>query len=278
MTSTAHPDTDQVRAAWDGVAAQFDRFATPHSMGFGPQVLATLDLAPGTRVLDVAAGSGALAISAARTGADVTAVDLSPEMVRHLQARARSAGVTVDARVGDGQQLDLPDDAFDAVVSMNGISLFPDLDAGLREAMRVTRPGGRVLLVTFGPMPAVEFIAFPFGALQAVVPGFQLPPGPPPPPFRWADPTVMRASLENAGLVDVTVEPATWQLVIDDADHLLDTLLAGNPIVGELTAGVTEAQFAEVRAILDGMLRERSGGAPGAVLEAGMHVGTGTVT
>lgn len=277
---TAAPTTDQIRHAWDSIADGFDQYATPHTMALGEQALARLDVAlgPGVRVLDVAAGSGGLSIPAARTGADVVAVDIAPTMIDRLDARARSEGLsTLEARVGDGTALDLDDAEFDVAVSMNGVSLFPDIVAGLREMGRVTRAGGQVMLVTFGPLPQIEFIAFWLGALRATL-GEAMPVPPDPlPPFRLADPTAMRATLVQAGLHDPRVDTVTWQMPFRSAEHLIDMILTSNPIARQLTAGLTEDQSAQVRQVVDGMLRERSGGTPDAVLHAEMRLGQATV-
>lgn len=277
MTTQA-PGTAQIRDAWEAIADGFDRYATPHTIALGERVLSRLELGPGVRVLDVGAGSGGLAIPAARTGADVVAVDISPTMIERLVARARSEALTtLRAQVGDGEALEFGDAAFDVAVSLNGVSLFPDLACGLRELVRVTRPGGHVLIVTIGPLQRAEFIAFCLGALQATVPGSVPPPtGPPMPPFRLADPSALQRALQDAGLVDVRIDTVDWAMAFDSADHLLEMLLNSNPIARQLTANVTQEQFGQVRQVLDGMLRERSGGAPGAVLHAEMRIGWGT--
>lgn len=119
---------------------------------------------PGERVLDVAAGTGALALEAAAGGARVLATDFSPGMVERLAARLGEGGfdqADSEARVMDGQALDLPDGGFDAAFSIFGVMLFPDWEAGLRELHRVVRPGGRVVMATWaraeGAGPAMLF-------------------------------------------------------------------------------------------------------------------------
>lgn len=277
MTSQA-PTSTQVRDAWEAVADGFDRHTTPHTLALGEQVMARFALGPGVRVLDVAAGSGALSIPAARTGAEVVAVDIAPTMVERLEQRARAEGLsTLHARVGDGTALDLPDDDVDLTVSMNGISLFGDLPGGLREAMRVTRSGGEVGVITFAPLPQVEFISFFLGALQAAAPGAVPLPDGPLPPFRLADPTVFASTLEDVGLRDVAVETVEWETTFTSVDDLLDVVLSSNPIAGRLASGLSDEQRGQVRQVLDGMLRERSGGSAAATLHARLHVGRGTV-
>lgn len=272
------PTVDQVRDGWNALATGFDDHVTPYSLAFGEQALQRLDLGPGTRLIDVAAGTGALAIPAARAGADVVAVDIAPAMIGRLAARARRERLALDARVGDGAALDFDDDAFDAAVSMNGVSVFPDLPRGLRELVRVTRPGGRVLVIAFGRLARAEFIAFFIGAIATALPGFTPPPPDPPmPQFRLSDRARMRAALDDAGLRDVQVDAVDFEMAFDSADHFVDGTLASSPIAGQLTSNLSEQQFGDIRQVLDGMLRERSGGSPGAVLHAEMNVAVGTV-
>lgn len=274
----AAPTAEQIRAGWDRVAPGFDAHVTPHSLAFGEEVSRRHGVTAGLRVLDVAAGSGALAIPAARRGAQVVATDISPVMIDRLAVRAREEGLAIDARVMDGHALDLDDDTFDLAVSQHGVSVFGDMARGLREMARVTRPGGRVLVVAFGPPPKAEFLTFFLGAVSATVPGFAgLPADPPPLPFQVADPARLRAKLAGAGLTDVRVEPDVWDLPVRSAVHLWDLVTHSNPIGAAMVADLSDEQTAEARTVLDGMLRERSGGGPETVLHTAVNVGVGTV-
>ncbi|MFR9798812.1 class I SAM-dependent methyltransferase [Streptomyces sp. MS06] len=276
---TEHAAPGTIRAAWDAVAPDFDRFVTPHSMPFGTRILEPVGVGPGTRFLDVAAGSGALALPAARRGAEVTAVDISPAMAERLAARARREGLDrVRVLVMDGEHLRLDDDAFDVSASLNGVSLFPDLPRGLAEMARVTRPGGTVLVAAFGPPQKAEFIAWAVGALRAVVPGASpLPEDAPPLPFQLADPDRFAAVLAGAGLRNVTVRQEAMDASVPSAQALLEMVRGSNPIGARWLAALTEEQSAEIRQVLEGMLRERSVGGPGAVLHNELNIGTGTV-
>jgi ubiquinone/menaquinone biosynthesis C-methylase UbiE len=279
MSTIPAPSPVQIRNAWDAVADGFDRHVTPHSMGFGEQVLAALPLGPGVRVLDVGAGSGALAIPAARTGAEVVAVDIAPIMIERLATRSHAEELdNLDARVADGTALDLDDDSFDVAVSLNGVSVFPDLSRGLTEMARVTRPGGQVVVAAFGPLPEVEFVAFFLGALRAVAPDAVPPPTQPLPPFRLADPTIFQRTMEEAGLHDVAIETATWETTaFGSFDDHLAVMMSSNPIAGQLVAGLTDEQLEQFRLVLDGMLRERSGGDGGITLRSTMRIGHATL-
>jgi ubiquinone/menaquinone biosynthesis C-methylase UbiE len=278
MSTQGVPATEQVRDAWDAVAPGFDEFTTPVTMAFGEEILSRIDISPGTRVLDVAAGSGALAIPAARRGANVVGVDISPAMIERLRARARAEGLSnLEVLVMDGHALELEDATFDIAVSLNGVTVFPDLTHGLAELVRVTRPGGRVLVAAFGPMPKQEFIMFFMGALQATVPGFAPPTDPPPLPFQVADPGVLRARLTEAGLHDVHVETIRWDMAFDSAQQLWGAASSGHPIAAQAIADTTDEQRAAAQAVLAGMLRERSGGTSRAVLHNEANIGVGRV-
>lgn len=277
-TAQTPPTPEQIRAGWDRVAPAFDELLTPPNSALGDELLRRNGVGAGMRVLDVAAGTGALAIPAARLGAEVVATDISPVMIERLTARARAEGLAIDARVMDGHALDLDDDAFDLAASQHGVSLFPDMARGLREMVRVTRSGGRVLIVAVGPLPQAEFLTFFLGAVRATVPGYiGLPADPPPLPFQAADPDQLRAKLTGAGLTDVTVEPAVWDLPVHSAGHLWDLVLSSNPLGAAMVADLTDEQTAEARRVLDGMLRDRSGGTPETVLHVAVNVGVGTV-
>ncbi|MGF3025040.1 class I SAM-dependent methyltransferase [Methylobacterium aquaticum] len=140
---------------WDKVAQHYEKTAHPFTARFAEAALATVSLTSHSRVLDVATGTGALAHAAARTGAQVTAVDFSAGMI----ARVAAAGLpNVDARVMDGQALALPDASFDAVFSIFGVIMFPDWRKGLVEMARVTRPGGYGVIATWQEQGAATFL------------------------------------------------------------------------------------------------------------------------
>jgi ubiquinone/menaquinone biosynthesis C-methylase UbiE len=129
----------------DEAAAGYDRAFAQVTTHFAPYLLRAARIAPGTRVLDIAAGTGLAAEAALKivgpTG-HVTAADLSPAMVEKARERLANAKNTWVA-VEDGQALSFPDESFDAVVCSLGLMFFPDALRGLVEFRRVLRPGGR---------------------------------------------------------------------------------------------------------------------------------------
>lgn len=276
--SAATPAQQETREAWEAIARGYDEYVTDTHTWLGAQALARAGVTRGQRFLDVAAGSGALSIPAARLGAEVVATDLSPTMLERLGARARTEGLAgVETRVMDGHALEFPDDAFDAAGSQYGVMLFPDLPRALAEMARVTRPGGRVFLVIYGQPAQVEFLGFFLAAMQASVPGFTgIPLEPRPLPFQLADPELLRAALAAAGLKDIRVETVVQQMAFRSGSHMWDWVVNSNPLAAMLVAGLAPEQEREIQTVLDGMLRERSGGQGPAILTDPNHIGIGT--
>jgi ubiquinone/menaquinone biosynthesis C-methylase UbiE len=271
-------DQQRTRDAWDDIAAGYDEFVTPTHLSLAEEALRLAGLRPGMNFLDVAAGSGALCITAARLGARVLATDISAAMVERLNARAREAGLSnLEGRVMDGHALKLESDTFDISGSQFGVMLFPDLSRGLSELVRVTKAGGRVLIVAYGSPTQVEFLSFFLRAMHAVVPGFTgIPMDPPPLPFQVADPAKLRQKMADAGLQDIRVETVSEKLKFQSGKHVWDWVTHSHPIGAGLVADLTAEQEAAVQQALDNLLRERSGGNGHAILTNPTHIATGT--
>ena len=269
----------QTRAAWDRIAPGYDRTNTVTQMRLGNEGLRRAGLRAGMRFLDVAAGSGALSIPAARLGADVLATDLSPVMLDLLAAHARVEGLNVETRVMDGHALELPDDSFDVAGSQFGVMLFPDMPQGVREMVRVTKPGGSVLLHAYGGPHEIDFLRFLVAAVQTVRPGFNGPPADPPPlEFQLADPERLRRELTAAGLRNVKVEVMTETTEFETGQALWDWIVCSNPIV-ECVLGplnLTRDDEAGVKRALERMVRERAAGGAAATLTNPVNIGIGT--
>ena len=280
ITQPAADEHSAPRQAWDAIAEGYDRYVAPQEVDLATEGLRLVGLRPGERFLDVAAGSGGLSLPAARLGAQVLATDWSPAMIERLEARADQEGLrNVGGRIMDCHALDLQDHSFDVTGSQFGVMLVPDLARALREMVRVTRPGGRVLVIAYGFPAELEFLQFFIGALKAVAPEFPgLPDDPPPLEFQVSDPEVLRRRLIDAGLEDVGVERTAERPTFSSGQEMWDWVLYGNPIPGAVIADLdlTEEQQARLRQILDGMLRERAGGDGRAVLANAVNVGVAT--
>jgi ubiquinone/menaquinone biosynthesis C-methylase UbiE len=270
---------ENVQDAWDSIADGYDAHVTPSNFRLGTEGLRLAGLRSGMRFLDVAAGSGALSIPAARLGAQVLATDVSPVMLERLAARARDEGLELETRVMDGHALELEDNLFDVSGSQFGVMLFPDMPRGVRELARVTKPGGRVLMTVFGPPQQVEFLGFFVKAVQSVIPDFTgLPMDPPPLPFQLQDPERLRRELSGAGLTDVRVERTKEKRGFRSGNELWNWLTSSNPIVGIVLAqlDLSGEQQAAVADALEDMVRARSGGSRPAVLTSPINIGIGT--
>lgn len=272
------PEQEETRAAWDKVAAGYDQLVTPMYFRLGAEALRRADLRPGMRLLDVAAGSGAVSLSAARLVANVTAVDISPVMIERLKARAHEEGLRLEARVMDGQALEFDDDTFDMAASEFGVMLFPDLPRGLREMVRVTKPGGRVVVVALGSPAKIEFFNFFIRAIQAAVPGFTGPPMEPPPlPFQLQDPEKLRREMANAGLKEVRVEQTSEELRYQSGKHFWDWVMNSNPVAGMILGqlNLSKERIAVIQQAMDTLIRERAAGSGTAVLISPINIGIG---
>ncbi|HUH69363.1 MAG TPA: class I SAM-dependent methyltransferase [Mycobacterium sp.] len=115
----------------------------------GPVLVAATGIAPGVRVLDVAAGSGNISLPAAKTGANVVSTDLTPELLQRSQARAAAQGLTLDYQEANAQALPFGDGEFDAVISAIGVMFAPDHQRAADELVRVCRPGGMIGVISW---------------------------------------------------------------------------------------------------------------------------------
>ncbi len=139
--------------------------------------LAAAQLRPGEDVLDVATGTGNLAIRAAAAGAQVAGLDLTPELFSVARQREAAAGVRVDWVEGDAEALPYGDGAFDAVLSAFGVQFAPRHDVVAHELARVCRPGGRIVLVNWTPTGVIGEVLKTIGGYVPAPPAFASPPG-----------------------------------------------------------------------------------------------------
>jgi hypothetical protein len=157
--------------------------------------------------------------------------------------------------------------------------LLPDLPKALKEMVRVTRPGGKVLLITYGAPEKIDFLNFFIRALQFVAPHFPgLPTDPPPLEFQVADAAVLRQRLVEAGLKNVKVETVTEKLEFNSGQQFWNWTLNGNPIVGHVLSelDITDEQIEIIKQQLEQMIRERAGVNSTAILTDPVNIGFGT--
>ncbi len=264
--------------AWDAIAEGYDRFVAPQEVDLANEALRLVGLEPGDRFLDVAAGTGGLSLPAARLGAQVLATDWSATMIERFESCVRREGLSkAEGLVMNCHELELPNDTFDVTGSQFGVMLVPDQPRALREMVRVTKPGGRVLVVAYGFPAELEFLELFISALTAVAPGFPgLPDDPPPLEFQMSDAEVLRQRLSDTGLQDVRVERTAERPAFRSGQEMWDWVYYGNPIPGMLVADLTGGQRTRLRQVLDGMVRERASANGLAVLTNAVNIGIGT--
>ncbi len=201
MNLTATPEIVQLkaghRATW--AAGNYTAIADAYVIPVAQTALAAAAVQPGEELLDVAAGSGNASIPAAQAGAQVTALDLVPELLEVGRARAEEAGVSVRFVEGDAEAMPLPDAAFDVVVSVVGVQFTPRHAATAAELVRVTRAGGRLVLANWTP---AGFIGQVFKTMSPYMP--KPPAGAGSPPL-WGDEAHVR-SLFEADAVELSFE------------------------------------------------------------------------
>lgn len=142
------------------------------------EVVAAADLRPASRVLDVATGTGHVALAAARRFCHVTGIDYVPELVAAARGRAAAEDLSVEFREADAEALPFADDTYDAVLSAIGVMFTADHQRAADELVRVCRPGGRIGLANWTPGGFIGHL------LKTVVRHAAPPPGALP-PTRW---------------------------------------------------------------------------------------------
>jgi SAM-dependent methyltransferase len=175
----------RLRDTW--MAGDFGQIAR-YTARAAEEFVTRLKIAPGSRVLDVACGTGNTAIPAARAGARVTGVDIAANLLDQARSRAAEEGLQADFREGDAEQLAFADGEFDAVVTMFGAMFAPRPQMVAAELLRVCRPGGMIAMANWTPS---GFVGQMFKLTAQHVP----PPADVPPPVLWGDETTVRERL-----------------------------------------------------------------------------------
>lgn len=201
------------RAMW----AMGDYPAVAHDVipGLGAVLVEACGVLPGSRVLDVAAGTGNAAIPAAASGASVVACDLTPELLECGRRLAAVHGIELEWHEADAEALPFPDDSFDTVLSCVGVMFAPNHQACADELLRVCRPGGTIGLVSWTPE---GFVGQMLATMKPYAP--PPPPGAQPPPL-WGreehvrtllgDRVTETAAQRQTVTVDRFAEPAEFR-------------------------------------------------------------------
>lgn len=215
-------------------------------------LLARIAIRPGDDVLDVATGTGNMALRAAGAGANVTGVDLTPELFADARRRAANRGTHVSWVEGDAENLPFEDDSFDHVLSVFGVQFAPRHEVTAAELTRVCRPGGRIGLVNWTPSGVIgEFFKIMSGYLPA-------PPAFASPPPLWGSEAHVERLFANTG-VELTFAHGHNPWRFRSAEHwvtLLET--AYGPTVKARARLIGEGRWDACRADIVAMAERRN--------------------
>lgn len=191
------------------------------------------------RVLDVACGTGNVALTAYRRGADVTGIDITPAMLDDARARAETIDAEVDWQEGDAAALPFEDDAFDVTLSCLGHMFVPDAESAGAELLRVTEPGGTVAYISWTPKSGIAAMMM---ALSEHLPALE---NPPPPPFLWGDPDVVRERLGDYIEV-VDIQTGTLRYPAASPAHFWQSMKIDSGAIALAVADLDEAALQAV--------------------------------
>jgi SAM-dependent methyltransferase len=187
----------------------------------GELLVERLGAGPGVEMLDVATGAGNVAIPAAKAGARVTGLDLTPELLEVARRRAQDEGVSIEFVEGDAESLPFGEGSFDRVSSCFGVMFAPRHQQAAAELLRVARPGGMIAVAAWTPEGLI-------GSMFRTTSSF-LPPPPPEllPPVRWGEEDHVRSLLGAGGAEleferhEVVFEHESTEAIIAEDERLL---------------------------------------------------------
>ena len=180
----------------------------------GESLAQTMDLRPGSRVLDVAAGNGNATLAFARRWHKVTSTDYVESLLDKGRARAEAEGHKVQFQIADAEDLPFEDNSFDAVVSTFGVMFAPNQEQAAHELGRVCRSNGKIGMANWTPE---SFI----GELFKVIGGHVAPPAGVPSPARWGDAAWIQQTFGSVA-ADIQIVPCKFDFVYASPQHFLD--------------------------------------------------------
>jgi SAM-dependent methyltransferase len=251
------------RAQWEAAAEAWDRWAPLLARWLGPATEAMLDMAavaPGARVLDVAAGAGEQTLTAARrVGAEgyVLATDISPAILRFALRAARQAGLAhVETLELDGERHDtLPEASFDAAISRVGLIYFPDQQRALAGIRRALKRGGRFAAIVYSTPEKNPFFSQPVGIIRRRA---HLPPPLPgqPGPFSLGGERALASALEQAGFREVEVRRVDSPLKLPSAAECVRFERESFGALHQMMAALSESERTETWKEIETVLRK----------------------
>jgi len=202
MTPELETLKSRLRSTW--IAGDFGQIAKSYTDS-AAQFVSQLNLQPGTKLLDVACGTGNLSLPAARFGADVTGVDIAPNLLQQAQESARTEGLNAKFEEGDAEALQYKDESFDVVATMFGAMFAPRPEVVAAELVRVCKHGGKIAMANWTP---TGFVGRMFKTISAHV---SPPPGMQPPVLWGVEETVRQRFGSSVSSLQATPADITFR-------------------------------------------------------------------
>lgn len=223
-------------------AGSYSEIAPKYSPMAGHLVEQT-EISSEDHVLDIGCGTGTVAITAARRGAQVTGVDITPTFLQKAQANAEIAGIeNLSWQEGDATDLPFDDNTFDVTVSNLGHMYGDPPDTAAQELLRVTRPSGRIGFTSWTPTSLYPSMA---GIVMTVVPPENLPDFSEP-PFLWGDTSTVQQRLGDS-VENIEFETETVQYQALSPEHFWQQTATNSGMFVEVLEAVTEKELSELR-------------------------------
>lgn len=241
MTSATIGEMDSIKARLKSIwtAGDYDRFSR-FMEGSAREFYERLNIAPGCKLLDIACGSGQLALMAAKDGIEVTGVDIAGNLVERARARAQAEGLNAIFREADAELLPFEDASFDVVVTLIGAMFAPQPQLVAQELLRVCAPGGTIAMANWTPQGFV-------GQMFKAVSKFIAPSGMPA-PVLWGDEATVHERLGHG----------ISELNLTRRQYLFDYPFPPSEVVEffRLHYGPTNRAFASLNAEAQAQLRQ----------------------
>jgi SAM-dependent methyltransferase len=257
MTNTTSTTTDlgavkrRQQASWS--SGDYGVIGTTLSLT-GELLCEAVDLRPGQRVLDVAAGNGNASLAAARRWADVTSTDYVPSLLELGRARATGERLPMSFQEADAEQLPFADGSYDVVLSVFGVMFTPDQEQAARELLRVCRPGGTIGLANWTPESFIGNVFRTIGKYIPPAPGVRS-------PALWGTEARLRELLSD-GISELKLSRRTFMFRYHSAQHFLEIFRTYyGPVLKAFENLDAEGQAGLAHDLTELLLRFNQGGA-----------------
>lgn len=237
------PHNDAASRMWSLGGAGYDKvsFFIGDALAHATQRLAPKE---GESVLDIATGTGWVARNVASFGAKVTAVDISPGLLDAARELSAHVQPRIDFELADAEQLPFADASFDRVISTFGLMFAQNHEAAARELLRVTKPGGRIVLTTWSPKSSVA-------DMFAIIGKYRDRPAPSPSPIAWGEVDYVRDRFGSEA--DLLFETGVSESFYDSPADIWNGMANGFGPIRELVNTLDEGKLAELRRDIDAL-------------------------